>query len=117
MQPTYRNHTSTLAQIQMLATMRITTTQEAVAFLRAMQPINLQIAQVLQRNGLREQHNLNRATVVEQPQPEVEPIKEEVPAPTNTFEPEDLTTEEGFTEEEVEAKVAKLKSARKKGKK
>lgn len=108
---TYRNQTNALTTVQMLGAVRITSVQEAVAMLRAIQPILTQIATVLQRSGLREQQLINRSMVVrakqETPQPEVE----EVPQPV--FVPEDLSTEEGYTEDEIEAKVAKLKSAKK----
>lgn len=111
MERTYRNQTPTMSQIQMLATMRITTPSEAVAFLRAVQPLYTQIAYVLQRSGLRAQHELNREMT---PQATVEaPAPAPVPEPEKKFEPEEMNTEEGFSEEEIEEKVAKLKSARK----
>ena len=113
----YRNHTSAMGLIQMLGSVRISTTQEAVAMLRAMQPINAQIAAVLQRAGLREQQLINRS--VQRTVQEVEqPVVEQTELPTApVFTPEDLTTEEGYSEEEIEAKVAKLKSAKKVAKK
>ena len=105
----YRNQTDTMSQIQMLAQMRITTVPEAVAFLRAMAPINAQIAQVLQRASINLQHQA-QAPATPAPAP-VEPIV--APEPDKPFEPEDLSTDEGFSEKEVEEKVAKLKAARK----
>lgn len=109
MENIYRNHTPALTQIKMLSNLRITTTQEAVAFLRAIQPINDQIAMVLQRNSIREQHAKQAA-----PTPAPQPVQP-TPAPVEdkTFVPEDLTSDEGFSDNEVEAKVAKLKAAKK----
>lgn len=112
----YRNQTPTMDQIKMIGTMRITTPQEAVAFLRAIQPINEQVAYVLQRVGLREQHAINREVAkpieeveIEQPAPTVEAPKE--------FVPEEMDTDEGYSEKEIEDRVAKLKSAKALGEK
>lgn len=109
----YRNQTSTLTQIQMLATMRITTVQEAVAFLRAMQPINTQIAQVLQRASLTNQQRINREQLaaIEQAQPQTVEAAPAPVEPEKTFVPEDLSSDEGYSEAEVEAKVSKLRRA------
>lgn len=108
----YRNQTSTMSQIQMMGRMRITTPQEAVAFLRALAPLQTQVAYVLQRSSLNIQQNINR----EVQKPISEPIPVETPTPVQheAFIPEDLSSEEGFSEKEVEEKVAKLKKARKK---
>lgn len=114
----YRNQTPTMTQIQMLAQMRITTVPEAVAFLRAMRPINDQIAGVLQRASLAQQVEINRASLAKEPVEE--PVKDEVakevkdPEPQKVFVPEDLLTEEGYSEEEEKAKVDKLKAAKSK---
>lgn len=114
----YRNQTPTMTQIQMLAQMRITTVPEAVAFLRAMRPINDQIAGVLQRASLAQQVEINRASFAKEPVEE--PAKNEVakevkdPEPQKVFVPEDLLTEEGYSEEEEKAKVDKLKAAKSK---
>lgn len=108
----YRNQTNTLAQIQAMARMRITNSQEAVAFLRALAPLQEQVAFVLQRASIVRQQEINRAAQV--------PVQETpAPAPTpvsapETFVPEDLSSDEGFSEKEVEEKVEKLKAARKK---
>lgn len=108
----YRNQTNTLAQIQAMARMRITNSQEAVAFLRALAPLQEQVAFVLQRASIVRQQEINRASQV--------PVQETpAPAPTpvsapETFVPEDLSSDEGFSEKEVEEKVEKLKAARKK---
>lgn len=109
----YRNQTPTMTQIQMLAQMRITTVPEAVAFLRAMRPINDQIAGVLQRASLAEQRAVNKAVM-----PEPVTVKDTAPQfeqpEQKVFVPEDLTTDEGYSEEEEKAKVDKLKAAKSK---
>ena len=111
--PVYRNQTPTLTQIQMMGQMRITTAQEAVAFLRALAPLNEQVAYVLQRSSLREQQIINAADMASRrPAAPVAdaPVKE--PEVEKTFVPEDLSTDEGYSESEVEEKVAKLKKAK-----
>ena len=110
--PVYRNQTSTLSQIQAMAGMRITTPQEAVAFLRALAPLQTQVAYVLQRSSLNIQQNINRE--VQKPISEPTPVEAPTPVQQETFVPEDLSSEEGFSEKDVEEKVAKLKKARKK---
>lgn len=107
----YRNQTNTIQLITNLSHIRITTVQEAVAFLRAIQPLQDQVAYVLQRYSLRSQQDINKAQAT--PIPEPTPVKT-VEEPKPVFVPEDVTTEEGFSESEVEAKVAKLKKASKK---
>lgn len=106
----YRNQTPTLTQISLMARMRITTTQEAVAYLRASSALNTQVAEVLQRASIREQHLANRAPAPT-PAPTPEPVQPVEPA--KVFVPEDVTSDEGFSEKEVEEKVAKLKAAKK----
>lgn len=117
--PIYRNQTSAISQIQAMSRIRITTPQEAVAFLRALAPLHEQVAYVLQRSSIRSQQNANRIdnTVREMNRraAAATPVSP-VPDPTTTFEPEDLKTEEGFTESDIEEKVAKLKKARKSSK-
>ena len=106
----YRNQSNTIQLITNLSHIRITTVQEAVAFLRAIQPLQTQVAEVLQRSSVRLQQEVNRATAPA-PAPRVEaPVVEETP---KVFVPEDVSTEEGFSDAEVEAKVAKLKKAKK----
>ena len=108
----YRNQTSTMSQIQMMSRMRITTPQEAVALLRALAPLQTQVAYVLQRSSLNIQQNINRE--VQKPISEPTPVETPTPVQHEVFVPEDLSSEEGFSEKEVEEKVAKLKKARKK---
>ncbi len=106
----YRNQTNTIQLITNLSHIRITTVQEAVAFLRAIQPLQTQVAEVLQRSSVRLQQSVNRAqTTVQAPAPVPTPVEE----PAKVFVPEDVTTEEGFSDSEVEAKVEKLKKAKK----
>lgn len=106
----YRNQTNTITQITNLSHIRITTVQEAVAFLRAIQPLQEQVAAVLQRSSLRAQQDINRAqTPVQAPVMEESKIVEE---PQKVFVPEDLSTDEGYSDKEVEEKVEKLKKAK-----
>lgn len=107
----YRNQTNTISLITNLSHIRITTVQEAVAFLRAIQPLQEQVASVLQRSSIVAQREINRAQA---PAPAPTPAPAIVEEPQKVFVPEDVTTEEGFSESEVEAKVEKLKKARKK---
>ena len=110
----YRNQTNTLSQITMLSRMRITTTQEAVAFLRAIQPLNEQVAAVLQQASLKRQQAINKQSI---PAP-VPPAPEAIPAPEpeKKFEAEDLSSDEGYSESEVEKRVETLKKAKAKEK-
>ena len=106
----YRNQTNTISLITNLSHIRITTVQEAVAILRAIQPLQEQVASVLQRSSVIAQREINRAQA---PTPAPAPQPTIVEEPAKVFVPEDVTTEEGFSESEVEAKVAKLKKAKK----
>lgn len=111
----YRNQSNTMSQITMLSRLRITTTQEAVAFLRAIQPLHEQVAAVLQTASLKRQQAVNRKAVPAPVTP-IEPTP--APEPEKKFEPEDLSSDEGYSEQEIEARVEKLKAAKstKKGK-
>lgn len=108
----YRNQTNTITQITMMSHMKITTPQEAVAFLRAIQPLQEQVAFVLQRKSITDQQVVNRAQVVATP---VETASEPtpIPEPEKPFEAEDLSTDEGYSDKEIEEKVEKLKKAKK----
>ena len=110
--PVYRNQSNTMSQIAMLSRCRITTTQEAVAFLRAIQPLHEQVAAVLQTASLKRQQAINReiAPKVEKVAPTPTPTVE----PEKKFEPEDLSSDEGYSESEIEARVEKLKASKKK---
>lgn len=108
--PVYRNQTNTMTQITMLNRLRITTSQEAVAFLRAIQPLHEQVAAVLQKESLRKQQDLNRRAVPAPviPEPEIIPN----PEPEKNLVPEDLSSDEGYSESEIEAKIEKLKKSK-----
>lgn len=112
----YRNQTPTMDQIKMMGNMRITTPAEATAFLRTLPNLLAQVAYVTQRIGLNDQREINRNIVHP-----VEDVEIEQPAPTvdvpKEFVPEKMDTEEGYSEKEIEAMVAKLKSARALGEK
>lgn len=110
----YRNQTNTITQITMMSHMKITTTQEAVAFLRAIQPLQEQVAYVLQRKAIADQQVVNRAQATPAPAPAPEPTP--APEPEKPFEAEDLSTDEGYSDKEIEEKVEKLKKASKKSK-
>jgi len=99
-----------MTQITMLNRLRITTSQEAVAFLRAIQPLQEQVAMVLQRESLRKQQDLNRRVIPTPTTPEPAPAP--APEPEKKFEPEDLSSDEGYSESEIEAKVEKLKKSK-----
>lgn len=114
--PVYRNQTNTMTQIVNLSHIRITTTQEAVAFLRAIQPLNEQVAAVLQRSALRVQQQINKAQIAAAPAPAPAPEPTPAPEPDKPFEAEDLSNDEGFSDKEVEEKVAKLKKAKRESK-
>ena len=111
----YRNQTNTITQITNLSHIRITTVQEAVAFLRAIQPLNEQVANVLQRSSVRMQQTVNRRTLT--PTPVTPAPEEKVIDPVKPFEPEDMDTEEGYSEKEIEERVKKLKKANESGSK
>lgn len=110
--PLYRNQTNTLTQIKQLAGMRVTTTQEAVALLRAFIPLYEQVCAVLQRNSVNDQYVSNK------PIQPVEPAEPE-PAPTpepnleNKLEPETFNEDEDFSEDEKAKRVAELKETKK----
>lgn len=108
----YRNYSSTQQKIAMLNTLRITTREEAIAFLRGVANINAQIAEVLQRDSLRNLAAANRARVAEQPKnEEVAPV---IPVETAVVSEEPVfKDEESHTKEEADARVAQLKKAKK----
>lgn len=112
----YRNQTPTMAQIQAMSRIRITTPQEATAFLRTLAPINEQIVYVLQRASLMVQRESNKIDTAMRNAAVKQQTAPVAPEPVTTFEPENLQTEEGFTESDIEEKVAKLKKARKSSK-
>lgn len=120
----YRNQTQAIEEIKRMQRIRITTKAEAVAFLRALAPLHEQVAGVLQRTSIAEQHALNRGRIEqakeEKVEPKVEPKQQEVYGfgeTPKTLVPEDLSSDEGYSESEIEAKVEKLKKANESGSK
>lgn len=107
----YRGQTNTLSQIQAMARMRITTPSEAVAFMRALAPLNEQVAAVLQRTSI--STTLGQNKQIEQPAPEPTPEPAPVPEPDKPFQPEDFGEDEGYSEKSKEERVAQLKTAKK----
>lgn len=106
----YRGQTTTQQKIQAISTLRITTKAEAIAFLRAISSINLQIADILQRSNMQELAARNQAKPIEKVKEEAV-VAQEVAAPEEeiTFE-----NEEEHTEEQKESRISKLKKALKK---
>ena len=114
----YRNQTQAIDEIKRMQRIRITTKAEAVAFLRALAPLHEQVAGVLQRTSIAEQHAINRGRIEQAKEEKVEPKVEQKPQEAygfgetpKTLVPEDLSSDEGYSEKEVEEKVAKLKKA------
>lgn len=115
----YRNQTQAIEEIKRMQRIRITTKAEAVAFLRALAPLHEQVAGVLQRTSIAEQHAINRGRIEQakeevKEEPKVEPKPQEVYGfgeTPKTLVPEDLSSDEGYSDKEVEEKVAKLKKA------
>lgn len=103
-----RNQLSTIQKIQMISTLTITTYDEAIAFLRSISGINLQVADIIQRHSLQVQHS--KQAPVKQPAPvkveEVQEVKEMAQA--ITFD------EETFTDDEKNRMADKIKSIKKK---
>ena len=108
--PLYRNQTNTLTQIKQLAGMRVTTTQEAVALLRAFIPLYEQVCAVLQRNSVNDQDVSNKPLQpVQSEEPEIAPTPE--PNFDNKLEPEEFNEDEDFSEDEKAKRVEELKAA------
>jgi hypothetical protein len=103
----FRNFTTTQQKIQSISMLQINTKEEAVAFLRAISNIELQIANVLQRENFRELAIKNQAAPT--------PVKVEEPTPEPEPEVEPLVVEEEeHTEDQKTERVSKLKKALKK---
>ena len=104
----FRNFTTTQQKIQSISMLQLNTKEEAIAFLRAISNINLQIANILQRENFRELAIKNQAApapvkveepTTPEPEPEVEPL---------------VVEEEEHTEDQKTERVSKLKKALKK---
>lgn len=106
----YRGQTTTQQKIQAITTLRITTKAEAIAFLRAISNIEIQIADILQRSNMQDIAARNQVVV---PVAEAEKAQE-APAPEQQEVPLNFEDEEEHTEDEKKSRVAKLKKATKK---
>lgn len=107
----YRGQTTTQQKIQAITTLRITTKAEAIAFLRAISNIEIQIADILQRSNMQEVAARNQTI---KPIAEAKAVQE---APTAPEEPEPQVTfeeEETHTEDQKKSRLARLKKAIKK---
>lgn len=104
----YRGYTTTQEKIQAIATIRITKKSEAIAFLRAISNVNMQIADILQRQEIAAVSARNQT---------IKPIEEAKKVQETTSEPEQLDLpisfddEEVHTEEQKESRLSKLKKA------
>jgi len=103
----FRNFTTTQQKIQSISMLQLNTKEEAIAFLRAISNIELQIANILQRENFRELAIKNQVAPapakVEEPTPEPEPEVEPL-----------VIEEEEHTEDQKTERVSKLKKALKK---
>lgn len=103
----FRNFTTTQQKIQSISMLQLNTKEEAIAFLRAISNIELQIANILQRENFRELAIKNQAAPA--------PVKVEEPTPEPEPEVEPLVVEEEeHTEDQKTERVSKLKKALKK---
>lgn len=105
----YRGQSTTQEKIQAIATLRITTKAEAIAFLRAIANVNLQIADILQRQEIAAVSSRNQT---------IKPIEtakavQETPVVDEPEQPM-FDEQEEHTESEKESRIAKLKKAVKK---
>lgn len=103
----FRNFTTTQQKIQSISMLQLNTKEEAIAFLRAISNIELQIANILQRENFRELAIKNQVAPA--------PVKVEEPTPEPEPEVEPLVVEEEeHTEDQKTERVSKLKKALKK---
>lgn len=107
----YRGQTTTQQKIQAITTLRITTKAEAIAFLRAISNIELQIADVLQRSNMQEVAARNQ---IVKPIEEAKEVQETPVVPEQPELPLNFEEEETHTEDQKKTRVAKLKKATKK---
>ena len=105
----YRGQQSTQQKIAAISQLRITTKAEAIAFLRAISSIEIQIADILQRQEIKAVGAANQT---------IKPIEQakEVQTTPVVEEPEEPMFEdaEEHTEDEKKSRIAKLKKATKK---
>lgn len=102
-----RNQTTTQQKIQSISMLQITTKEEAIAFLRAISNINIQIASILQRDNFRDLAARNQTPAKTPIEQAIEKVVEEQEAPVPV-------EEEDHTEDQKKERVAKLKKALKK---
>ena len=105
----YRGQSTTQEKIQAISTLRITTKAEAIAFLRAISNINVQIADIMQRQEIAAVSARNQTIkpVAEAVKVQETPVVEEPEQPM-------FEEKEEHTEDEKASRVAKLKKATKK---
>lgn len=105
----YRGQQSTQQKIAAISQLRITTKAEAIAFLRAISNIEVQIADILQRQEIAAVSARNQT---------IKPIEEAAKVQTTPVveEPEEPMFEdkEEHSEDEKKTRIAKLKKATKK---
>ena len=104
----YRGQTTTTQKIQAIASLRITTKAEAIAFLRAISNIEMQIADILQRSNMQEIAARNQVVV---PVAEAKKVQETPVAPEQQELPLNFEEDEEHTEDQKKKRVAKLKKA------
>lgn len=104
----YRGQTTTQEKIQAIATLRITTKAEAIAFLRAIANVNVQIADILQRQEIAAVSARNQTI---KPIEEAKKAQEAVSEPNQFDEPVTFEDDEVHTEEQKESRISKLKKA------
>lgn len=102
----YRGQQSTQQKIAAISQLRITTKAEAIAFLRAISTIEIQIADILQRQEIAAVSAKNQT---------IKPIEQaaEVQTTPVVAEPEEpmFDDKEEHTEDEKKSRIAKLKKA------
>lgn len=106
----YRGQTTTMQKIQAVSSLRITTREEAIAFLRAIADVNNQIAAILQRQNMQELAVKNSTPPVVKEAEEVQEVEPVVEAPA---EEAPFEEEEGHTEEQKRSLLDKLRKANK----
>ena len=80
----FRGQTTTQQKIQAITTLRITTKAEAIAFLRAISNIEIQIADILQRSNMQDIAARNQVVA---PVEEAKPTRKVAPKAETAAEP------------------------------
>ena len=107
----YRGQTTTQEKIQAIATLRLTTKAEAIAFLRAIANVNLQIADILQRQEIAAVSARNQTI---KPIAEAEKVQDTPVVEEKADVPISFDNEEEHTEDQKKTRLEKLKKATKK---